>query len=59
MIVESVCSPQRPPTDMELQLRIRHEQERQAMENPHNHLRTHTPSMELDTRYIGFDYAYD
>ena len=59
MIVESVCSPQRPPTDMELQLRIRHEQERQAMENPHNHLRTRTPSMELDTRYIGFDYAYD
>ena len=59
MIVESVCSPQQPPTEMELQLRIRHEQERQAMENPRNHKRTRTPSTELDTRYIGFEYSCD
>ena len=44
---------------MELQLRIRHEKERLKRENPNAHLRTRTPSLELDTRYIGFEYSCD
>ena len=42
---------------MELQLRIRHEKERLKRDNPNAHLRTRTPSLELDTRYIGFEYS--
>ena len=44
---------------MELQLRIRHEKERLKRDNPNAHLRTRTPSLELDTRYIGFEYSCD
>ena len=44
---------------MELQLRIRHEKERLKRENSNAHLRTRTPSLELDTRYIGFEYSCD
>ncbi|KNB46108.1 kinase [Blastocystis sp. subtype 4] len=59
VLADSVCSPQRPLSEMELQLRIRQEKERQQTENPRNHARTRTPSLELDTRYIGFEYSCD
>lgn len=53
-----MCSPVYPPTEMELQLRIRQEREKQLRDNVPNHARTRTPSSELDTRYIGFEYSY-
>lgn len=56
---ESTCSPQLPPSEMELKLRILREKERQAIDNPHKHPRTRTPSLELDTRYLGFEYSCD
>lgn len=59
ILTDSVSSPQRPPSEMELQLRIRQEKERQLVDNPHGHERTRTPSSELDTRYIGFEYSCD
>ena len=59
VLTESVSSPQHPPSEMELQLRIRQERERQRVDNPHGHERTRTPSSELDTRYIGFEYSCD
>lgn len=44
---------------MELKLRIRQEKDRLLRDNPHPHQRTRSPSSELDTRYIGFEYSCD
>lgn len=44
---------------MELKLRIRQEKDRLLRDNPHPHPRTRSPSSELDTRYIGFEYSCD
>lgn len=58
-LADSTCAPQHPPSEMELQLRIRQERERQQVDNPRGHVRTRTPSLELDTRYLGFEYSCD